>query len=269
VTVHPYLYHPSLTAVAALGARAVLHPATHDEPAIHLPVYADVFGAAGGLSFWSEEEQQLTHHLFPSTVTRPQLVAGIGIDLGVDARRADAALPRAVDGRRYVLCLGKVMRAKGCAALAAAFRAYRARHDDDVSLVFAGTVVDAVEPSDGVVVLGPVDEPTKEALLAHCTLLVQGSPYESLSLVLLEAWAHARPVLVNGACAVTRGQCERHGGGLWFVDYATFEAALEHLLHDDDLRGELGAAGERAVAEHYTWDVVLDRYLAFLASLAR
>src|SRR5262249_5727955 len=56
VTVHPYLYHPCVTGVAALGARAVLHPATHDEPSIQLPIYRTMFEQAGALVFWSDEE---------------------------------------------------------------------------------------------------------------------------------------------------------------------------------------------------------------------
>jgi glycosyltransferase involved in cell wall biosynthesis len=270
VTVHPYLYHPCVAAVGALQGRAVLHPATHDEPAIHLPLYGPMFEAAGALAFWSEEEQATTQRLFPATTTSPQLVAGIGIDLPRQSQPLTALPPRVGD-RRYVLCLGKVLRAKGCHVLATAFRAYRERRPDaDVALVFAGTVVDPIDTGGGrddVLVLGEVDETTKAALLEHCELLVHASPYESLSLVLLEAWAHARPALVNGACDVTRGQCERHGGGLWFVDYATFEAGLDHLLTDRELNEKMGDAGKQAVESHYTWPTVVDRYLAFLTSL--
>ncbi len=268
VTVHPYLYHPCITGVAALGPRAVLHPATHDEPAIHLAPFAAMFDTAGGLAFWSEEEQATTHRLFPATVTHPQLVAGIGIDVPATVP-ARPQLARLGD-RRYVLCLGKVLRAKGCHVLARAFRTYRVRRPDvDVALVFAGTVVDQIDDdAHDVIVLGEVDDAIKAALLAHCDALVHASPYESLSLVVLEAWAYGRPVLVNGACDVTRGQCERHDGGLWFVDYATFEAALDRLLSDAEVNAELGQAGRSAVEAHYTWPTVLDRYESFLAARA-
>src|SRR5262249_52813998 len=109
VTVHPYLYHPCVTGAGALQRRAVLHPATHDEPAIHLSLYAPMFAAAGAFAFWSEEEQVTTHRLFPTTITAPQLVAGIGIDLPIDPPPR-AALPPRIGDRRYVLCLGKVLR---------------------------------------------------------------------------------------------------------------------------------------------------------------
>lgn len=267
VTVHPYLYHPCVTGVLALRHRAVLHPATHDEPPIHLPFYGDVFAAAGGLAFWTATEQRLAARLFPDVVSHHQTVVGFG----VDAAPPGGELPAALTGRPYVLCLGKVLAAKGSVALARWFATYKDRHPGPIALVFAGTVVDAIPETrvrDDVVMLGPVDEPTKTALLRECQLLVSPSPYESLSLVVLEAWAAGRPVLVNGACDVTRDHAARYGAGLWFVDYATFEAALERLLTDTALADHLGAAGLAAIERDFTWTDVVDRYLAFLGARA-
>lgn len=262
VTVQPYLYHPCVTGVLALRDRAVLHGATHDEPPIHLPMYRDVYETAGALAFWSDAEQRVARRLFPSTATRPQLVVGFGVD---DLPAGD--LPDALRERPFVLCFGKVLRAKGCHALARAFAAYKDRHPGRLALVFAGAIIDAIPEAsvrDDIVALGAVDERSKGALMRGARVLVSPSPYESLSLVVLEAWSAGRPVLVNGACDVTRDHVERYGGGLWFVDYATFEAALDRLLTDAELAGALGAAGRHAVATEFTWPTVLDRYLAFL-----
>ena len=46
--------------------------------------------------------------------------------------------------------------------------------------------------------LGPVDEATKWSLLRHAEALVSPSPYESFSLVLMEAWQAGTPVLGIG-----------------------------------------------------------------------
>ncbi len=263
VTVHPYLYHPCITGVHALGPRAVLHPAAHDEPSIHLPLYEPMFLAAGALAFWSDEERAATQRLFPATVARRQIVVGFGVEPLVTAPPA----PSAPAGRPYLLCFGKVLSVKGCAALATAFRAYKRRRPSDLALVFAGPLVDPLPGDDDVIVLGAVDDDTKTALFAHCVALVSPSPYESLSLVVLEAWAAGRPVLVNGACDATRGHCERHGGGLWFVDYGTFEGAVDRLVAGDGLADTLGEAGRAAVREHFEWSAVVARYLAFVTAL--
>jgi glycosyltransferase involved in cell wall biosynthesis len=262
VTLHPYMYHPILTAAARLGRRALLHPATHDEPAIHLPIYAPLFRGVGGLAFWTEDEQRLTARLFPAAASMPQQVIGIGVD--------DPSAPAGDSGidRPYVLCLGKVAASKGCVALARAFTAYKEHRPGPLQLVFAGPVLDAVGPFADVQVLGAVDDARRDALLAGCVALVSPSAYESLSLVVLEAWAAGRPVIVNGACAVTRNHCLRSDGGLWFDSAAQFGLALERIVADTALGDALGAAGREYVRREYRWATVLQRYTRLLEYVA-
>ena len=95
------------------------------------------------------------------------------------------------------------------------------------------------------------------------------SPYESLSVVVLEAWAMGRPVLVNAACRVLEGQCMRSGGGLFYRGYSEFADALRRLATDAPLRAALGAAGQAYVRAEYDWDVVERRTEGFLESLIR
>jgi glycosyltransferase involved in cell wall biosynthesis len=83
------------------------------------------------------------------------------------------------------------------------------------------------------------------------------SRYESLSLSLLEGWNHARPALVNGRCAVLKGQVRRAGGGLYFQDYDEFAAALDHLLSHRDVATELGRQGLAYVDREYRWPTVM------------
>ena len=51
VAFYPYLYHPTVHGLPAVGRRAVLHPAAHDEPPLRLPLFRPVFAAAAGLVF--------------------------------------------------------------------------------------------------------------------------------------------------------------------------------------------------------------------------
>jgi glycosyltransferase involved in cell wall biosynthesis len=263
MTFHPYLYWPTVHGVARMADRAVVHPATHDEAPIHFPIFRDVFVRPRGLAFWSEEERDLAQRLFPEVVTHPQTVAGIG----VEAHAGDEAAARAaigLDDRPYVVCVGNVTEMKGTAVLARFFAAYKARHPGPLQLVFAGNVADAPPPVPDVVLTGPVDDATLWGLLRGAVALVSPSAYESLSLVVLEAWAAGTPVLVNGLCPPTRGHCLRSGGGLWYDGYAQFEAALQRIVDDRVLRDTLARAGAAYVEEHFRWDVVLDRYTGFL-----
>ena len=116
-------------------------------------------------------------------------------------------------------------------------------------------------------VAGIVDESVKWGLLRDAVALVQPSPFEAFSIVLVEAWHARRPVLVNAHCAATREHCERGGGGLWFDGFASFSESVTRLLADAPLAAALGAAGERYVEAEFTWPAILARYQRFLEAV--
>jgi glycosyltransferase involved in cell wall biosynthesis len=99
----------------------------------------------------------------------------------------------------------------------------------------------------------------RRALLAHAGALVVPSPYESLSIVLLEAWNHAVPAIVNGRCTVLAGQVSRADGGLSYRSSAEFTEMVNYLLTHDRERHALGCQGLAYVEREYRWPVVLDR----------
>ncbi len=192
---------------------------------------------------------------FPATRARLSEVIGLGVDCGVgDAAAAREAL--GVGERPFVLCLGRVDAGKGTTLLADWFAAYKQRRPGPLALVFAGPVHQPPPAHPDIVVVGTVTEEVKWGALAAAEVLVNPSPQESLSLVLLEGWRVGRPALVNGACAVTRDHCRRSGGGVAFGGYATFETALDRLIGDPALRAALGQAGRAYVERRYTWDRV-------------
>ena len=82
------------------------------------------------------------------------------------------------------------------------------------------------------------------AALERCRLLVIPSPYESLSVITLEAWKLGVPVLANARCKVLVGQCLRSNGGLFYHGYAEFAEALRLLLERPGLRARLGPPGK-------------------------
>jgi hypothetical protein len=79
VAFYPYLYTPTVEGVAAIGDRAVMHPAAHDEPALHLPVFRRTMTAVQGLAFHTRGERDLVQRLFP-VADLPQAVIGLGFD---------------------------------------------------------------------------------------------------------------------------------------------------------------------------------------------
>ena len=261
-----YLYYPSFVGLPAAwraGVPTVFHPTAHDEPALALPLYDRSFQLADAFGFFTPEEGELVRRRFRAGA--PSAVVGIGQDLDrppgdVDAFRRGAG----VGDAPYLLFVGRVDRGKGAPELFDFFTVYKARRPGPLRLVVVGDPVLALPPHPEVAVVGMVDEATKGAALAGATALVLPSYFESFSMVLTEAWAHRRPALVQGRCAVLAGQARRSGGALPYRGYAEFEAAVDLLTAREGLRRRLGAAGRRYVERTYAWDAVLDRYEALV-----
>ncbi|HEY5024018.1 MAG TPA: glycosyltransferase family 4 protein [Acidimicrobiales bacterium] len=259
VAVTPYLFWPAVHAVARLGRRTIFHCAAHDEPELHFPFMREVFSAAGGLAYNSYSEQALVERTFPvahlpASVIGATVVAGAG-----DPESARAALGLA-PGEPFVLCVGRVERAKGSHVLAELWRLYRLRRPRAPRLVLVGPVHEALHGDDDIVVVGRQPEDVKWGALQACEFAVSPSAWESFSLVVLEAWLAGTPVVVNRRCAATLEHCVRSGGGLSFFDYADFEAVADRLLADDALRDQLVSNGRAYTERVFNWTAIVDRY---------
>jgi glycosyltransferase involved in cell wall biosynthesis len=260
VVFYPYLYEPTVKGIVTVGRRAVLHPAAHDEPPLRLPMYDEVFRAAAGLVYHTDSERRLVERTFGVHTTR-QIVLGLGVDDRVPGGHVPIDAP-------FALYVGRVDEGKGTRVLVEYFARYKSRRPGPLRLVIAGPVHDRPASHPEVDVLGEVDEATKWALHEGADVFVMPSAYESFSIVLMEAWECGTPALVNGASEVLREHALRSGGALCFDGYARFEAALDRMLGDGQLRTAMGAAGRAYVERNYRWPALIDRYRRFLEGVA-
>jgi len=263
---YPYLYATTVRALPAVAGRALMHPAAHDEPALHLPVFGSTFASVQGLVFQTWGERALVERLFP-VGQLPQVVVGLGFEPPPPHVPSVAAAAGQLGERPYLLSLGRVDGFKGTTMLGAFFAAYKQRRPGPLALVLAGPVTAVPPAHPDIVVTGPVSEPEKWALLRGATAFVQPSPHEAFSIVLMEAWSEGRAVVVNGRCEATKEHCRRSGGGLWFESYAEFEAVVDRLVGDEALRHSLGRRGRAFVEANFRWPTIIDRYGRFATSL--
>jgi glycosyltransferase involved in cell wall biosynthesis len=261
-----YLYYTTWRGLSAVAGRVptVLHATAHDEPPLWLQVFDQMLVLPSAYAYFTEEERDLITRR--TSRPRPGRVVGIGTDLDA-GRSADGARFRArfdLGDRPYLLYVGRLDPSKGSVELYEQFLAYKDRHADDLALVVVGDPVSPLPAHPDVVLTGYVEDQLKADAIAGCLALAQPSYFESFSMILVEAWAQAKPAVVQGRCEVLRGQAERSGGGLAYLDFAGFEAAVELLVGDVDLAARLGRAGRRYVEARYSWETVLDRYEALL-----
>ena len=112
----------------------------------------------------------------------------------------------------------------------------------------------------------PVHEGHLHAALAAADALVLPSRFESLGIVLLEAWQVGTPVVVRADNLVTAGQVARSGGGVTYRDADSFGDALDRAIA---ARESLGAAGRAWVERESSWeafDARLSQLVALTAS---
>lgn len=208
-----------------------------------------------------------------------QRLAVIGGGLDVDPTLlASAAASPPVLPRPYALFIGRVSFEKGAIHAAEAVLALN-RQGTAVHLALVGQAAPEFErfyarlsPEERRVIrpLGSVTEAEKHALLAHAALLALPSRTDSFGIVLLEAWAHARPVIGARAGGIP-GVIDAGENGL-LVEFGAVEAlagTMGRLLDDADLRERLGRNGRAKLQREYTWDRVaarvLDHYIDLLA----
>lgn len=102
------------------------------------------------------------------------------------------------------------------------------------------------------------------ALLAACDLVVCPSRHEPLGNVVLEAWAHRRPVIAAASAGPTGLIADQRTGLLVPVDdAAALAAALALLVENSSLRSRLGDAGRAAYEAEFTEAIVVARYREF------
>jgi glycosyltransferase involved in cell wall biosynthesis len=158
--------------------------------------------------------------------------------------------------RPFLLYVGRIDRNKGAVTLFAYFRKFLEESGPDVDLVLAGKSVVPIPDHPRIRHVGFVTEEEKVAALRQCRLLVIPSPYESLSVITLEAWKLGVPVLANARCKVLTGQCLRSNGGLFYHGYAEFAEGLRLLLEAPGLAASLGRQGRDYVEREYSWDAI-------------
>lgn len=260
--VFSYRYWTAVRTLESLADRVILVPTAEHDRTLYLNLYRDTFRTPAAIAYNSPEERRLIHR-----VTGNAAVPGITVGVGLpDAAPApDYELHELDIKPPYFLYIGRIEEAKGCPGLIRDFRDFQRRTARSVPLIFIGKQEMELPSDPGLYNLGVQSDALKLAVLKGAVALVMPSRYESLSMVVLEAWKMHRPVLCNAQCDVLRGQCIRSGGGLYYRNTDEFTEAAELLLENIRLTDTLGTQGNAYFNANYTWDVILEKYERLLS----
>jgi glycosyltransferase involved in cell wall biosynthesis len=257
-----YRYFHSFHGIRAVPHKSILVPTAEPDAVIQFKIFKALFHLPQGFVYNSVEEKRLIQGL-SGNFQVPGDVVGVGSEL-----------PPTADGpafRRkfnvhdpFLLYVGRIDQNKGCGSMFDYFLRYKAQDTSSLKLVLIGSPVMPIPEHPAIVPLGFLKDQDKFDALSACELLVMPSFYESLSMVLLEAWAMGKPTLANGNCRVLMGQSIRSNAGLFYTDYEEFLRCLIHLQRNPETRAIMGRNGKRFYEENYTWKIVEDKYLRLM-----
>ncbi len=247
-----YLYYPTVYSILPLVDKAVFIPAAHPEAPLYFPTIRKIFAKVPRFLCGTPTEMELIRPLAGSAAQFK--VAGMGVD--IPSRQGESGDKK----QGYLLYLGRIGRAKGIDVLVDYYGRYRAQGQVRYDLVLVGEKDPDFElPSlPGLVYRGFLSEKDKVAVTANAAIIVNPSPLDSLSLIVLEALAQGKPVLVNKHNPVLFAYTKELDSVLGYGNFNDFAAALRVIE-----RGGLEAAiekGREFVAREYSWDKVLGAY---------
>jgi len=286
-----YLYAPTVLGMKIAPQKSILVPTAHDEPAIHLEIYRELFSLPAAVAYNTDVERKFLTTNFSIRAIEEETV-GCGVDLphaqtyprdlqapGESAGDDEAEDPSpsfrphlaqrgAVFRRRHrlhgpiALYGGRIDPGKGCEELIEYFSHY-VQDGGDSSLVLMGVKLMPLPEEPFIRFAGRLSDQERLQALEAATVVVVPSPYESLSLLALESFAVGTPILANARSEVLVDHCRRSNAGLYYADRYEFAEALKLLVADGRLRAALGANGRDYVRKNYRWDVILAKYDTF------
>ncbi len=290
-----YLYAPTVLGLQIDPWRSILVPTAHDEPAIHLDIYKDMFRLPAAVAFNTEVEKNFLKTTFAIRAIAEETV-GCGVDLmqgegdgspvaptgGTSATDEDGGesvdvfaqlKARGIQFRRrhrlhgqFLLYGGRIDAGKGCEELLEYFTSYK-EHGGDAALVLMGVKLMQIPEVPWVKFAGLLSERERLHALEAATIVVVPSPFESLSLLALEAMAVGTPVLCNARSDVLVDHCLESNAGLFYADRDEFIECTQILLGDERLRRSMGRNGKEYIKRNYRWDVILAKYDRLIGAL--
>lgn len=295
-----YLYAPTVLGARVAPHKTLLVPTAHNEPAIHLGIYKELFSLPAAIAYNTESERRFLTTHFSIRAIEEETV-GCGVDLpqaqqyteeptvavpvvpvieedeensNSPSFRPHLAHRGAIFRRRHrlhgpiALYGGRIDPGKGCEELIEYFSEY-VKGSGDASLVLMGVKLMPLPEEPFIRFAGRLSDNERMQALEAATVVIVPSPYESLSLLALEAFAMGTPVLANARSEVLVDHCHKSNAGLYYADRYEFTECLTALVADPRLRAAMGGNGREYIRNNYRWDVIIAKYERIFTSLRK
>ncbi|EMN91821.1 glycosyltransferase family 4 protein [Leptospira weilii] len=273
-----YLYYPLVFGMPLVAEKSIIIPTFHDEPPAYLPIYKEILTDQSSYSFNTPEELNVFRNVLGY---KPSTYSIIGMNLNLDRYSSDPSENIYADYHKssleknsnreetpFLLYVGRVDQGKGFLEMAEWFLEWKKNSKLPHKLKIAGKIAskipNRISEDKNIEFLGFVEEQIKFELIQNCACLINSSPLESFSIVLMEAWLKGKPALVNGRSDVLKGHCLRSNGGLFYFDRKSFFATLDFILNHPKESFEMGRNGKKYVEQNFNPKTVREKLLRLI-----
>lgn len=252
-----YLYYTTAMGIQEVKHKSIVVPDAHDEPFLNMSIFDTVFKEPKAMFFNTEDECTLVRKKYKNWNVKYR-IGGAGV-----------TLPENIDGNRfkekykldkYIIYVGRIDEGKNCSQLFRDFMIYKKLYPSELKLVLIGKNVIDIPKHPDIIPLGFVEEQEKFDGICGSELLVLPSKFESLSIVVLEAFSLGVPVLVNGECEVLKSHCTKSNAGLYYLTTGEFCESVYFMSTHEDLCKKMGELGKQYVKRYYQWDVIINNF---------
>ncbi|MBN3927609.1 glycosyltransferase [Nostoc sp. NMS4] len=253
-----YLYPTTYFGIPQVpSSKVLLIPTLHDEPTAYLTAYKYMARKARFLVWLTNAEKLLGEKLWgelPSEI----------ISMAVETTPCTPFIAK----YPYILYSGRIDSSKGCNDLINFFTQFKKDISSNLKLILTGKSEIEIPNHPDIDFRGFVSSEEKFQLMAGASIFVMPSPYESFSIVTLEAMAQCTPVLVNGSCQVLVEHVKRSGGGKIYHNYDEFSTVIQEMMANPNQLVEMGNLARNYVVSNYAFNSVKKNLIEMIHACA-
>jgi len=258
-----YLYYPTVQGIQIEPTKSILIPTAHDEPVAKFSIFHDLYENASGFLYLTSAEREFVLSTY-NVKHKPQMLLGTGVDIPYSNLTSSWFKKKYQIESPMILYIGRIETGKGCVELIEYYREFSSKGNRRGTLVLAGKNNIGSYPDNNIIFTGFIPDNEIKPALESADVIVVPSPFESLSILLLQGFSIKKPVLVNAKSSVLTDHCLASNGGLCYNNKNEFFMSLDLLLSRPDICNELGNNGKKYIERDYNWSNVISKFTEFI-----
>ena len=251
---YSHVYYTTLYA----PEKTIVIPTMHYHKTAFRSTLTQVFTKAAYIAFNTTAEQKLARKIFGKHMA-PHSIVSVGIELSAPSDWAVTQEKYNLPDE-YMLYVGRVDQGKLNNVYTYFLNYKKVYPNSDLKFVLVGKQYSDPFNHPDIIYTNFVEEQEKTSIIQHAKIVINPSLYESLSLILLEAMALKKAMLVNGNCNVLKEHCHKsNNAALYYTNEKSFIDKLHMLDSSTNLRLEMGEKGYSYVNSNYDWYIIMNK----------